>query len=93
MRQFLSELLAPFYRVGGSGGPTIRSGAGSPEGVVTAPVGSSYHRTDGAANTSIYFKESGTGNTGWRPGQFPTITVGTTAPGSPAVGDFWVDTN
>jgi len=23
----------------------------------------------------------------------PTVTVGTTAPGSPAVGDFWVDTN
>ena len=41
------------------------SGAGSPEGVVTAPVGSTYHRTDGGALTSFYVKESGTGNTGW----------------------------
>lgn len=42
-----------------------RFGAGSPEGVVTAPVGASYHRTDGGAGTSLYVKESGTGNTGW----------------------------
>lgn len=43
----------------------IRAGAGSPEGVVTAVVGTLYHRTDGGANTSIYVKESGSGNTGW----------------------------
>ncbi len=42
-----------------------RFGSGSPEGVVTAPVGASYHRTDGGAGTSLYAKESGTGNTGW----------------------------
>lgn len=42
-----------------------RFGAGSPEGVVTAPVGAIYHRTDGGANTSLYVKESGAGNTGW----------------------------
>lgn len=42
-----------------------RYGAGAPEGVVTAPVGTTYHRTDGGANTSLYVKESGTGNTGW----------------------------
>lgn len=41
------------------------SGTGSPEGVVTAPVGSLYTRTDGGANTTLYVKESGTGNTGW----------------------------
>ena len=41
------------------------SGTGSPEGVVTAPVGSRYRRTDGGAGTSFYVKESGTGNTGW----------------------------
>ena len=40
-------------------------GAGSPEGVVTAPVGSTYRRNDGGAGTSFYVKESGTGNTGW----------------------------
>jgi hypothetical protein len=42
-----------------------RFGSGSPEGAVTAPVGAIYHRTDGGANTSIYVKESGSGNTGW----------------------------
>lgn len=43
----------------------LRSGTGSPEGVVTAPVGSLYCRDDGGAGTSLYVKESGTGNTGW----------------------------
>lgn len=42
-----------------------RFGSGSPEGVVTAPVGAVYHRTNGGANTSFYVKESGAGNTGW----------------------------
>jgi hypothetical protein len=41
------------------------SGTGSPENVVTAPVGSLYTRTDGGAGTTLYVKESGTGNTGW----------------------------
>jgi len=41
------------------------SGSGTPEGAVTAPVGSLYSRTDGGAGTSFYVKESGTGNTGW----------------------------
>jgi len=42
-----------------------RFGSGSPEGVVTAPIGCIYSRTDGGAGTSMYVKESGTGNTGW----------------------------
>ena len=41
------------------------TGAGSPEGVVTASIGSIYSRTNGGANTSLYVKETGTGNTGW----------------------------
>jgi hypothetical protein len=41
------------------------SGSGSPEGVKTAPIGSLYTRTDGGAGTTLYVKESGTGNTGW----------------------------
>lgn len=45
--------------------PVITSGAGSPEGVVTASVGSFYLRTNGGAGTSVYVKESGAGNTGW----------------------------
>lgn len=43
----------------------IYAGAGSPESVVAAVIGSLYMRTDGGANTSLYVKESGTGNTGW----------------------------
>lgn len=39
--------------------------SGSPEGVLSAPVGSMYSRTDGGTNTTLYVKESGTGNTGW----------------------------
>jgi hypothetical protein len=45
-----------------------RFGSGSPEGVVTAPVGAIYHNTTGGTKTSVYVKESdGTGNTGWHP--------------------------
>jgi hypothetical protein len=50
---------------GGSGTATIRAGTGTPEGVVTATVGSLFMRTDGGAATTLYVKESGTGNTGW----------------------------
>jgi hypothetical protein len=42
-----------------------RTGAGSPEGVVTAAVGSLYTRTDGGLLSTLYVKESGAGNTGW----------------------------
>ncbi|HYG44668.1 MAG TPA: hypothetical protein VEA17_17250 [Bordetella sp.] len=38
---------------------------GTPEGVVTAPKGSIYTRVDGTAGTTLYVKESGSGNTGW----------------------------
>ena len=40
-------------------------GSGSPEGAVIATVGSMFTRTDGGSNTTLYIKESGTGNTGW----------------------------
>lgn len=53
------------HRFVSSTGPTISFGSGSPESVLTAPIGSIYGRTDGGANTSFYVKESGTGNTGW----------------------------
>jgi len=43
----------------------VRAGTGSPEGVVTAPVGSLFLRMDGGAGTTLYVKQSGTGNTGW----------------------------
>lgn len=40
-------------------------GNNTPEGAVTAPVGSFFSRKNGGAGTSFYVKESGTGNTGW----------------------------
>lgn len=43
----------------------VYRGSGSPEGVVTAPIGSIYINTLGGAGTTMYIKESGTGNTGW----------------------------
>lgn len=62
-----ASLQAPIFELGstGSAGPTWRPGTGSPEGVVTAVPGSFYIRTDGTPGTILYFKESGTGNTGW----------------------------
>jgi hypothetical protein len=40
-------------------------GAGSPEGARAANPGSVYCNTSGGAGTSVYAKETGTGNTGW----------------------------
>ena len=45
---------------------TVTWGTGSPESVVTAPVGSLFLRTNGGASTTMYVKESGSSNTGWR---------------------------
>lgn len=49
----------------GTSGPRIMSGTGSPEGVVTAPVGSMW--TDTAATTGAvkWLKASGSGSSGW----------------------------
>ena len=49
----------------GAGAVIWTSGTGTPEGVLTAPIGSLFTRTDGGALTTLYVKESGTGNTGW----------------------------
>lgn len=43
----------------------VKWGAATPEGAITAPVGAIFLRTDGGAATTLYVKESGTGNTGW----------------------------
>lgn len=40
-------------------------GSGTPEGAITSVVGSLYLRTDGGAGTTLYVKQSGSGNTGW----------------------------
>lgn len=49
----------------GTGGQNLFSGTGSPETVITATIGSMYLRTDGGKNTAVYYKETGSGNTGW----------------------------
>lgn len=51
----------------GASGPLWTTGSGSPEGVVTAPVGSLYTNTSptGSPLDVLYVKETGAGNTGW----------------------------
>jgi len=74
-------------------GRTIQVGSGSPEGAVTANLGSLYMRTDGG--DPLYVKAAGISSTGWREiwhaGNLPvesgnwTVTVsGSTTPGSPS---------
>ena len=71
----------------GPAGIKIIQGSGSPEGVVTAPVGSLYQRSDGGTDTSLYIKESGTGNIGWvGSGQGGGGSQGPTGPTGPGGG-------
>jgi hypothetical protein len=51
--------------VGGTSGVAIRQGLGTPEGSVSSDPGSIYLRNNGGTGTSLYVKETGTGNTGW----------------------------
>lgn len=69
---FVDDTAHPCYFAGGvmvgsspSGGPTVIGGSGAPEGVVIAPQGSLYLNSNGGTNTTLYVKESGSGNTGW----------------------------
>jgi hypothetical protein len=65
-RRFLTDLLRVVQAVQLVGNHiNIYSGAGTPEGVITANVGSVFLRTDGGVGTTVYAKSSGTGNTGW----------------------------
>ncbi len=45
--------------------PLLLHGTGTPEGAVTAVIGTLFQRTDGGSGTTLYTKVSGTGNTGW----------------------------
>lgn len=64
LREFFLKLSRDMYLIWADT-RQIYSGTGSPEGVVTANVGSIYRRTDGGASTTLYVKESGAGNSGW----------------------------
>lgn len=46
-------------------GSKILTGTGDPNGLVAGKVGSLYLRVDGGAGSTLYVKESGSGNTGW----------------------------
>ena len=66
LKRFLDDLLKLIkdYQTLGNN-IIVRAGSGTPEGVITANVGSLFLRTDGGATTTLYVKTSGTGNTGW----------------------------
>ena len=60
-----NKLLLPNGSYVGTGAALWTSGSGSPNGSVTAPVGSLYTNVSGGSGTTLYVKESGSGNTGW----------------------------
>ena len=62
-KRFLFAYARFFYP--GAGAAVWTSGAGTPEGVLSAVAGSLYTRTDGGAGTTLYIKESGAAATGW----------------------------
>jgi hypothetical protein len=72
---------------GGTFGAQLFTGSGTPEGVVTARTGSMYLNSAGGDSTTVYYKESGVGNTGWVAigGDILTFGVGTTTPEASAV--------
>lgn len=63
----LNRMLRFLYEnvVGDGDGVRWFSGYGSPEGVITAKVGSMYSRLDGSAGSVFYMKNSGSASTGW----------------------------
>ena len=63
LNSILSQLSANI--TGDTESVKVYQGVGTPEASVAAGVGSLYMRTDGGADTSVYRKESGSGNTGW----------------------------
>jgi hypothetical protein len=67
----------------GSGSATpitgLLHGNGSPEGVLTAGLGSIYQDRNGVGLRSIYYKSVGSGNTGWLPLQPRYQTIATDA--------------
>lgn len=64
-RTIFTKLRDWWLRGGANVARAILTGEGTPQGNVAAPVGSLFLRSDGGANTTLYIKESGTGNTGW----------------------------
>jgi hypothetical protein len=66
VREINRMLRAVFDMVAGDGiNVRVLHGYGTPEGAVKADIGALFLRKDGGANTTLYVKESGTGDTGW----------------------------
>lgn len=85
-----TDLNANTYNINNSGrinfnaASSVVSGTGSPNGVVTAPVGSVFLRLDGITGTTLYSKVTGSGNTGWSAitaGAGTVTSVALTTPG------------
>lgn len=53
------------FKLTASSDVKIIHGTGNPEGNYIAAVSSLFLRTDGGSGTTLYVKETGTGNTGW----------------------------
>jgi hypothetical protein len=75
----------------GPTGPMWLSGSGTPEGAVTAPIGSIYSRTNGSVGTALYRKESGTGLTGWVGVSTSAVTSVDGRNGAVVLSDLYVD--
>lgn len=71
---------------------TIRQGAGTPEASITGIVGDLYLRTNGGTSTTLYVKESGSGNTGWAAAGGGGGTFGNGSAGTPSIA-FTSDTD
>lgn len=66
VRLFLTTAAAGgALRLAGAGSVGVYRGTGTPEGAVSAPIGSLFLRENGGAATTLYVKESGVSNTGW----------------------------
>ena len=62
--QISGALTAPYIHAGG--GRLTSGGSGTPASAITAPLGSTWTRTDGGGGSTFYVKESGAGAaTGW----------------------------
>ena len=96
--------VVPWIKTGG-GGVYSYEGTGTPEGVLTAPVGATAIDRNGGDGVALYVKQTGTGNTGWVatsgnvgglvPSTATTILSGTAVPATDLgfQGYYYVDTD
>ena len=64
-KQLLQSVYLLFVQAKDLNPARISAGTATPEGAVTGAVGDLFLRTDGGASSTLYVKESGTGNAGW----------------------------